>query len=1077
MGISSLHEFIEASCKEACVPVDLLQIARGYSRGNAAGRFRLVIDAESCLDRLYGGFYSDWACGGEWNRMVHFLTNLTEACRGANLELVVFFSGALEKEKMRDWEKEQTEKRKRANLVLKHVFNKATPPPKVWWLPPVCLRPCLRMALRHMGVQVACSMDDHHQEVIAYCRENDFQGILAQDAVYTIFDPPRYFSSEHLKLTYKGTLETREYFVNAVAKALDLNPTRFCVFAALLGDHILPEDDLRPFFRELLTVNEPGVVKAQPTKQLILEVASFVRELVSIDDLDAIGRIIFRNCPEAIEEKIGRFKQSVQYYLNGTEDGFLKYRPKLQGLTSGQPGRYPKQQASGDIGQETGKQEQKPDTVIQQESEASAETGNTAQKTEELDIEADSIYTQAPSGYGAEATASADLPTPQIVIEPPVLNSMEPPAEEERKETGDLAARMEAMTLEKTDDSEPDRETQEINGSAGQGDTSHLQLQRGDRPEALLSSSSSSSSGSSPHHFSAEIPVKPPAMRSGMRRQGCDHLPPVSPEIMRVVSERHQKGLMMPWIYQCLAQGEIKISVSLEDENGREFLPVVQLYRPIRQYVYAILFNLSKLRRDKKSQSGSPVPEAVIKERSYTKEGPQCEDVQAITMDWMVPTIHRLWLGQQIEDKNRRLRAFLTCMRSDSPVMLNTSYVPQHLLIMCCILRYLMSQEKHRVLRRQELDAFLAQAVSPLLQDIQTMQDMKLPMLTTRGVQLGALFMRGVECAIFANDACGAPVPWTMTCPWLYFDGKLFHYKLLKANNNTPLVDICDGSVEQVMRVERMRQAILHGLTVDFAKPALPLPPVSLEPSYLPYRPAGMPVPPPMGHNMRPQPTPPHQGMMGMHPTPDGRGRGLLGPSPIDPRGGQLSIAGVVVGQWGPQPRGRGTHINQLGPVPPRRYGPGGGMPGMHSGMRGRGTHFAQGPGRMQHGRGVSTAKPKRGRSGMAVPLSQQTKMEGGGRGRGCTVEVPSDSLGAMPVSEFMKVDFHKEAAQNEADVEKVAAADAEEGIVEGQFQNAADDSIEQDEDSAIQVKGQGMLSPDSGIQESSDLQTDLGAL
>ncbi len=31
-------------------------------------------------------------------------------------------------------------------------------------------------------------------------------------------------------------------------------------------------------------------------------------------------------------------------------------------------------------------------------------------------------------------------------------------------------------------------------------------------------------------------------------------LPRVPPEIMRIVCERHAKGLMMPWIYQVLTQ-------------------------------------------------------------------------------------------------------------------------------------------------------------------------------------------------------------------------------------------------------------------------------------------------------------------------------------------------------------------------------------------------------------------------------------------------------------------------------------------------------------------------------------------
>lgn len=51
------------------------------------------------------------------------------------------------------------------------------------------------------------SVDDHHQEVIGFCRDNHFHGILAEDAEYAIFDPPRYFSSKQLKLTYKVSLE------------------------------------------------------------------------------------------------------------------------------------------------------------------------------------------------------------------------------------------------------------------------------------------------------------------------------------------------------------------------------------------------------------------------------------------------------------------------------------------------------------------------------------------------------------------------------------------------------------------------------------------------------------------------------------------------------------------------------------------------------------------------------------------------------------------------------------------------------------------------------------------------------
>lgn len=87
--------------------------------------------------------------------------------------------------------------------MLRHINSKGTPPPKVWWVPPTGLRTALRMAMRHLGLTTVTSMDDHRQETIAYLRENPLHGLVADDAEYAVFDPPRYFSASHLKLTYK----------------------------------------------------------------------------------------------------------------------------------------------------------------------------------------------------------------------------------------------------------------------------------------------------------------------------------------------------------------------------------------------------------------------------------------------------------------------------------------------------------------------------------------------------------------------------------------------------------------------------------------------------------------------------------------------------------------------------------------------------------------------------------------------------------------------------------------------------------------------------------------------------------
>lgn len=122
MGVKDLQQFIETQCPNACVSVDLLRLARGVAmskkRAGRDGQFALIVDGESCLDRLYGGFFSDWICGGQWNRMVQFLAVLVQTCyQNGAIELAVFFNGAIEQQRMKEYAKLQIEMRRKINQV------------------------------------------------------------------------------------------------------------------------------------------------------------------------------------------------------------------------------------------------------------------------------------------------------------------------------------------------------------------------------------------------------------------------------------------------------------------------------------------------------------------------------------------------------------------------------------------------------------------------------------------------------------------------------------------------------------------------------------------------------------------------------------------------------------------------------------------------------------------------------------------------------------------------------------------------------------------------------------------------
>ncbi|KAI4461927.1 constitutive coactivator of peroxisome proliferator-activated receptor gamma [Holotrichia oblita] len=828
MGIQDLQAFLESTALEGgAVSVDLLKIARNVTQRqqpqHAARKIRpignklkLIVDAENCLDRLYGGYFSDWACGGQWNRMLQFLTLLMHSIERGNIELAVVLNGTIEKSRMSEWIQEQASVRQKVGMVLKHINTKATPPPKIWWTPPTCLRTALRMALRHLDITVMCTMDDHHQEVIAYCREYGFHGLLADDAEYAAFDPPRYFSSEHIKLTYKGSLETKEYMLSELTKTLLLSQEQVCVVASLLGNFLLPESELQDLYKKISILIGSKEIKLTGDVA-VKAIAEYVRTLPPPSNMDALVGQIFGN---SNEKRASLFRQSVQYYLNGTANGFLKYCPP-----QGKP------------------------------EENDFDTSGFASETTEQEQESLQNY---------------KLATANVII---------------ASDFASLNDDSSAKTSPHNDESPPSSDTSRFNGHSSSSCVSNNSVTistnlpsgsgsgsaSGTRVNLQVSSSSSNASS---------VPQSP--NRQNVSQPTCINVitPTVSVDVLRTASLRHQKGLMAPWILHVLSTKEVRLPCVMEDENNREFPPIHEIYQLLRQRVYAVLFNLHHHRYVHKAgelPENTQPPDIIVKEWVYSRSNPyqHAEEVRAEPLPWAVPTLQRLWFGPSLDDKRCRMRALLSCLNSDSPLILNTAYVPQQMFVLACVLRYIMALERP-IMRRNELDVFLCQAYNPDLMNVQYLQELTLNVVTSRGVQLAAIFMQGVEMALLANDACGAPLPWLMCCPWLYFDGKLFHHTLARSAQVKSLLDLCENHIERVVKVERLRKAILEGLDVKFAKPPLP-------------HFAGL---------MR-QGMPPANCLPPM-PLPSTRGAAALRQRPIPARGGQLQVAGVVVGSWGP---------------------------------------------------------------------------------------------------------------------------------------------------------------------------------
>lgn len=109
--------------------------------------------------------------------------------------------------------------------------------------------------------------------------------------------------------------------LSELTRALNIPSDRLCILAALLGNYILTENDLADFYKN--NNISTNVLNKTSVEQMIKIIANFVKELPSAE-LDVVSQKVFGSVSDP---RCSKLRQSVQYYLNGTKEGFLHYKP------------------------------------------------------------------------------------------------------------------------------------------------------------------------------------------------------------------------------------------------------------------------------------------------------------------------------------------------------------------------------------------------------------------------------------------------------------------------------------------------------------------------------------------------------------------------------------------------------------------------------------------------------------------------------------------------------------------------------------------------------------------------------
>lgn len=260
---------------------------------------------EDCLDRFYGGYYSDWACGGQWNRAYQFVQLLANAFAAANIEVIAFFDGTLKENKKLQFER--IDFRQKTISVLKHIRMIGTPPPKIWWLPPTGIKTALRNALRSINIQVVQTVNDHTMEVIEYYQNHKLEGILGLHPDYIISNTTRYFSSHDLRLSYRGALETKEFLVSKILTNLSLTPDHLPFVAVFLGGfNLIDEIMLKSIYQSL------SLDYMLDFENRIKKIAEIVRNAPTADVKEFIKNLNLTEFEQPIEETIDYYQRKLK---------------------------------------------------------------------------------------------------------------------------------------------------------------------------------------------------------------------------------------------------------------------------------------------------------------------------------------------------------------------------------------------------------------------------------------------------------------------------------------------------------------------------------------------------------------------------------------------------------------------------------------------------------------------------------------------------------------------------------------------------------------------------------------------
>ncbi|XP_036921182.1 constitutive coactivator of peroxisome proliferator-activated receptor gamma isoform X1 [Sturnira hondurensis] len=242
MGVRGLHGFVGSSCPHVSMEVNFRELAERHRSEHPGHVPTIVVDAMCCLRYWYTP--ESWVCGGQWKEYLSVLEDFVRTFTSAGIKLVFFFDGMVEQDKRDEWVRRRLKNNREIARIFRYIRAHGEQPGRNMFFIPSGLAIFTRFALKTLGQDTMCSLQEADYEVASYGLQNNCLGILGEDTDYLIYDTCPYFSISELCL---DSLTTIMLCRQKLCASLDLGLPDLPLLACLLGNDIVPEGTFETF--------------------------------------------------------------------------------------------------------------------------------------------------------------------------------------------------------------------------------------------------------------------------------------------------------------------------------------------------------------------------------------------------------------------------------------------------------------------------------------------------------------------------------------------------------------------------------------------------------------------------------------------------------------------------------------------------------------------------------------------------------------------------------------------------------------------------------------------------------------